>query len=209
MKNLKGLNIISYCYNNFFNGKIEKTPGKLFAFYSSFLALGRTARIILKGNFYVNANCPGKNGRSSLIRVDSDGCLVVEKDFYVYYGGDICVFSGGLLELGKGFCNSNVKIRCKKHIKIGDNVAISHDVTIMDSDGGHSINTEGYTPVGPVIIKDNVWICSRAMILKGVTVGEGAIIAAGAVVTEDVPPNTLVGGVPAKVIRSDVSWSLK
>ena len=56
----------------------------------------------------------------------------------------------------------------------------------------------------PVIIKDNVWIGLGATILKGVTIGEGAIIAAGAVVNKDVPPHTLVGGVPAKVIRENV-----
>ncbi len=53
----------------------------------------------------------------------------------------------------------------------------------------------------PVIIEDDVWVGTGAIILKGVRVGTGAIIAAGAVVTKDVPPYTIVGGVPAKVIK--------
>lgn len=53
------------------------------------------------------------------------------------------------------------------------------------------------------MIHDNVWIGTRATILKGVTIGEGAIVAAGAVVTKNVPPHTLVGGVPAKIIKEN------
>ena len=60
----------------------------------------------------------------------------------------------------------------------------------------------------PVIIKDNAWIGMSAIILKGVTVGEGAIVAAGSVVTKDVPPHTIVAGVPAKVIKKDVYYTI-
>jgi acetyltransferase-like isoleucine patch superfamily enzyme len=56
------------------------------------------------------------------------------------------------------------------------------------------------------VIHDNVWIGTRATILKGVTIGEGAIVAAGAVVTKNVPPHTLVGGVPAKIIKEKISY---
>jgi len=53
----------------------------------------------------------------------------------------------------------------------------------------------------PIVIEDNVWIGTRAIILKGVTIGEGSVVGAGAVVTRSVPPGVLVGGVPARVIR--------
>lgn len=55
--------------------------------------------------------------------------------------------------------------------------------------------------LGPVIIKKNAWVAISVVILPGVTIGEGAIVASGSVVTKDVPPNTLVGGAPAKVIK--------
>lgn len=58
----------------------------------------------------------------------------------------------------------------------------------------------------PVCIGNHVWIGQRAMILKGVSIGDGAIIAAGAVVTRDVPAGCLAAGVPAKVIRKNVEW---
>lgn len=60
----------------------------------------------------------------------------------------------------------------------------------------------------PVIIKDNAWIGMSAIILKGVTVGEGAIVAAGSVVTKDVPPHTIVAGVPARVIKRCLLYNM-
>ena len=73
---------------------------------------------------------------------------------------------------------------------------------VMDTDF-HAIGD--HTQPGracPVVIEDDVWLAARVVVLKGVTIGRGAVVAAGAVVTKDVPPYTLVGGVPAKFIRA-------
>ena len=75
----------------------------------------------------------------------------------------------------------------------------------MDSDA-HFIEYEGYEPTKPVIIEDDVWIGTRVTILKGVTVGKGAIIGACSVVTKDVPPHSIVVGNPAKVVKENVTW---
>lgn len=113
-----------------------------------------------------------------------------------------------------------------KHIKLGKNVFINHACSFLDLGGisieddvliGPRVNltTENH-PVDPakrkfldlksILIKRNAWIGAGATILPGVTVGENSIVAAGAVVTKDVPANTIVGGVPAKIIkRLDVS----
>ena len=107
--------------------------------------------------------------------------------------------------MGSGFFNSNIKIRCHEKIEIGENVAISHDVTIMDSDA-HEGLWKGYKKTKPIKIGNHVWIGTRATILKGVTIGDNAIIAAGSVVTKDVPSNTVVAGVPAKVIKTNINW---
>ncbi len=108
-----------------------------------------------------------------------------------------------------------------KHIKLGKNVFINHACSFLDLGGitieddvliGPRVNltTENH-PVDPakrkfldlkrIVIKRNAWIGAGATILPGVTVGENSIIAAGAVVNKDVPPNTIVGGIPAKVIK--------
>lgn len=86
-------------------------------------------------------------------------------------------------------------------ITIGDNVLIGPKVNILSEE--HPINPAERKAlmVRPVVIKDGAWIGAGATILPGVTVGENAIVAAGAVVKNDVPENTVVGGIPAKVIK--------
>ncbi|MBL7033839.1 MAG: acyltransferase [Candidatus Delongbacteria bacterium] len=89
-------------------------------------------------------------------------------------------------------------------IEIGDNVMISHGVTIMSSSHGHEqpdIPMKSQTiHVLRVTIGDDVWLGAKSTILYGVNIGRGAIVAAGAVVNRDVPPMTIVGGVPAHII---------
>lgn len=129
--------------------------------------------------------------------------LQIEGEFRVYTGCNISVNKGATLILGNSYANFNLNLACFERIEIGDGVEISENVTIRDSDN-HSIN--GQPISSPVIIKDHVWIGINATILKGVTIGKGAVIAAGALVTQDVPAGALVGGVPAKVIKEKVQW---
>ena len=87
-------------------------------------------------------------------------------------------------------------------IHIGNNYLIGPDVGIYTA--GHRLEPEGRTldVYGqPITIGDDVWIGGHSTILPGVSIGDGAVVAAGAVVTKDVEPNTIVGGVPAKVIK--------
>jgi maltose O-acetyltransferase len=88
-------------------------------------------------------------------------------------------------------------------ITIGDHAGLGHEVLLIT--GGHRVGPPGRRVIdlesAPITVGDGAWIGSRATLLPGVTIGEGAIVGAGAVVTKDVPPNTLVGGVPARVLR--------
>lgn len=100
-------------------------------------------------------------------------------------------------------------ITCVNEIKIGNNVLTGRWVTITDNSHGDSdFETLKIAPImrpttskGRVVIGNNVWIGDKATILPGVTIGDGAIIAANAVVTKDVPQYSVVGGNPAKVIK--------
>lgn len=95
--------------------------------------------------------------------------------------------------------NRKVHLDGRSGISIGNNVNISFEVCVLTL--GHDHNSPKFDAVGaPVAVGDHVWIGARAMILPGVTLGEGAVVAAGAVVTKDVPPYTVVAGVPAKII---------
>ncbi|MDI9880066.1 acyltransferase [Flectobacillus longus] len=87
----------------------------------------------------------------------------------------------------------------RKGLTIHENVNISSQAIIWTLH--HDVQSLDFREVGaPVIIEDYVWICSRAIILPGVKIGKGAVVAAGAVVSSDVEPFTIVGGVPAKKI---------
>lgn len=205
IKNFKKIQIVPFVINNYFNSRIIKNNGKLITCKKSYLILNKTAKIILNGNLITNDNCIKYNGRSTIVRMDSNSQMNVNGNFSIYYGGDIICFKNSKLTLGSGFCNSNIKIRCTNSITIGNNVAISHDVTIMDSDA-HSIKNQENDMTKPVIIGDNVWIGTKAIILKGVTIGNGAIVAAGSIVTKDVPGNSMVAGSPAKIIKENVNW---
>lgn len=99
------------------------------------------------------------------------------------------------------FINTGVIISVRSKVSIGKHCQIANQVIIMDNDFHGVENRDIPEEPQPVIIEDKVWLATRCIILKGVTIGKGAVVAAGAVVTKDVPPYTLVGGVPAKVIR--------
>lgn len=113
----------------------------------------------------------------------------------------LLVHEGARLTVGDYSRINGAHISVKKSIKIGKNVRIGPYTLIMDSDFHDVYDRYRSGKNGEVIIGDDVWIASKATILKGVHIGQGAIISAGAVVTKDVPPYAMVGGVPAKVIK--------
>lgn len=113
--------------------------------------------------------------------------------------------SGRGIKIGN---NSGLGIDCvvRGPLEIGDDVMMGRWVNIMTNSHDTSrtdipMNKQGHKPKRKVIIKSDVWIGNRVIILPGVTIGHGAIIGAGAVVTKDVPDFAVVGGVPAKVLK--------
>ena len=115
--------------------------------------------------------------------------------------------SGAKIVIGNNVGISGAVICANSLIVIKNNVLIGIGARIYDTDF-HSIDRlkrriddQGSILVSPVLIEDDVWIGAHALILKGVTIGEGAIVAAGAVVVHDVAPNTVVGGSPARLLK--------
>ncbi len=133
---------------------------------------------------------------SDLIGKTVDESFMLIPPFYTTGGPDITV--------GRNvFVNQNCTFYDLGGLDIGDDVMIGPNVSIITS--GHPIEPSQRRAgviAKPIVIGRNVWIAAGATIIGGVTVGENSVVAAGSVVTRDVPPNSLVGGNPARVIRS-------
>lgn len=148
----------------------------------------------------------GKNmfKSSSAMIMKENSCLEVGR-FVIGSDSNIFIGNGATLKLGSGYIDRKAVIYCYKNISIGQNVMIAEDVMIRDSNN-HSIAYDGYVKESPVVIGNKVWIGARTTVLCGVTIGDGAVVAAGSVVTKDVPAHSLVGGIPAKVLKSNIEW---
>jgi acetyltransferase-like isoleucine patch superfamily enzyme len=133
---------------------------------------------------------------SQLIEKEIDESFLLIPPFYTAGGREI--------NIGRNvFINQNCTLYDLGGLEIGDDVMIGPNVSIITT--GHPLEPSKRRAVTigkPIVIERNVWIAAGATIIGGVTVGENSVIAAGSVVTKDVPPNTLVGGNPARIIRS-------
>jgi acetyltransferase-like isoleucine patch superfamily enzyme len=133
---------------------------------------------------------------SDLIGKTVDDSFLLIPPFYTAGGLDITV--------GRNvFINQNCTFYDLGGLDIADDVMIGPNVSIITT--GHPIEPSqrrAFVIAKPIAIEKNVWVAAGATIIGGVTVGENAVVAAGSVVTKDVPPNTLVGGNPARVIRA-------
>ena len=110
---------------------------------------------------------------------------------------------GKNIHIGKNvFFNMGCKFQDQGGIFIGDGALIGHNVVLATLNHAQSPSDRASMIPAPIRIGKNVWIGANATVLPGVTIGDGAIVAAGAVVAKDVPENTIVGGVPARIIRT-------
>lgn len=150
----------------------------------------------------INKPWDGYRGLPSIFKVLSNATINC-KDFS-FHQCHVVIYEKATLNLGcNSFMNNGGRLYCKDSISIGDNTFIGFDVEIRDTDNHNIVGTKR---VSSVVIGNNVWIGSKSIILKGTTIGDGAIIGAGSVVTHDIPSCCLAVGNPAKVIRENVEW---
>ena len=150
-------------------------------------------------------------GSKVLLRCEK-GVRILKRDGRITVGDRVLLHRfvklsafGGNIEIGNNtYIGDRTEIHAGESVKIGNNVNISWDCNILDRDY-HAFESDTEI-IKPVTIGDNVWIGCRCLVLKGVNIGDGAVIAAGSVVTKDVPPKCLVAGNPAKVIKENVWW---
>jgi acetyltransferase-like isoleucine patch superfamily enzyme len=178
---------------------------------------------VARNELFLNAILPSDFQITNTFRVfnlqKNPNQIVVGKSSFII--GELLVFAyGGFIKIGEySFVGEGTRIWSGENITIGNNVLISHNCNIVDTNS-HEIDylerAKGYKDLrevgypilkgsiqtSEVIIEDYAWISFNTTILKGVTIGKGAIIGANSVVTEDIPPFTLSIGNPAKVIKN-------
>lgn len=174
---------------------------------NSVVVLRKRSKIIIYGEMVFGKKQVHGSSLETRLLLEQDAQLIVSKSFTVFSGTYIRIFPKGKLLLHGGFVNENVQISCSGTIEIGEDCAISRDVSIRSFDA-HSILLPNYKKSEDIYIGKHVWIGEGATILKGVTIGDGAIIAAKSVVTKDVPSKTIVAGNPAKIIKENVEWRM-
>lgn len=131
---------------------------------------------------------------SRLFGCEVDPSVRVFPPFYTDFGRNIA--------LGKNvFINACCHFQDHGGVTLGDGCQIGHDVVFATLDHGLAPEQRYTTHPAPIVLGRNVWVGSHATILRGVTIGDNAVVAAGAVVTKDVPADTIVGGVPARPLR--------
>ena len=138
-------------------------------------------------------------------RIDANGEIILGDRVKIWshiHTTQLSAGGRGKLIIGDNtFINVGSIISANHLIKIGKNVQIATGVIVMDNDFHGVEDREEEKVPTPIIIGDNVWLATRVVVLKGVTIGEGSTIATGAVVTKDIPSYSLAAGVPAKVIK--------
>jgi acetyltransferase-like isoleucine patch superfamily enzyme len=135
--------------------------------------------------------------------VEGLGTIVIEDDVAIWSHlarTQLSAGPGATLRLGAGtFVNTGASISARASVDIGRRCQIANHLAIMDSDFHGLIVRDQPDPPAPIVIEDDVWVAVRATVLKGVRIGRGARIGAGAVVTSDVPDGASVSGNPARL----------
>lgn len=208
----RNLSLLTYFRVNFFRGNTQgTTSARILPLKNTVCDFSANAKVALHGNLMLNTGKPKGSKAEMLLRLEKGSHLEVRGDFGFAHGCDICVFENAGLTLGgNSYLNEGCEIRCKQRVTIGEDVAIARRVQIWDTDAHILISEDGSknTVNSPVVIGNHVWVGTGTLILKGVTIGDGSVIAAGAVVNRDVPPHCLAAGVPAKVIKENIQWKL-
>ena len=180
--------------------------GGLFLVYpKSKILIHKKASLLVNGRFAFNKPWSGEQNRPATLVLSESATLSVNGSFTMRDGVYVTADRGAVLSLRDGFLNNGGKISCFSKISLGNDVRLSEDVILRDSDN-HEIVRPGFVKSAPIVIGDHVWVGLRAVILKGVSIGNGSVIAAGALVNKSVPAHAIFGGVPAKVIKDKIDW---
>lgn len=193
---------VNYVFSYALFSKVKNTRDLFFTYWisSEFNSFGNKTKISfpldLKGGKHINVGNSVTIGKNSILNAWKT---------YLNYSFTPEIIIGNNTHLGEG-----IHISATTKISVGNNVLIGRRVSIIDNSHGDSsltdlmiapANRKLYSK-GPIIIENNVWIGDKVTILSGVVIGTNSVIGANSVVTKNIPKNSIVGGIPAKIIKT-------
>jgi acetyltransferase-like isoleucine patch superfamily enzyme len=157
--------------------------------------------LVLRGRVYIGPDCD--------IQVGSGATLVLDS-CHVARGVTLIAGAGSVMDLRGDYIGPYSTVVSRASVSMGEGSMMAEGVMVRDANHDHNqpLRAMEFT-AAPVVIGSDVWVCTSAIVLSGVTIGDGATIAAGAVVTKDVPPGSTVAGVPARILASGRSVDRK
>jgi acetyltransferase-like isoleucine patch superfamily enzyme len=204
------LNVIYSFFLNLFHSIRNFYRFKVFADFGSTITKASGARLIIDKRLYLGGKYIGDMTQAkSTIRMYRDSFFHVKGRVKLGPGVGVVVRPNAKLTIGdNSYITASSVLYCADKIEIGSNCAIAWNTTIIDTDFHHIYYPDGRENqlTAPVKIGDKVWIGCNCTILKGVTIGDNAVIGANTLVNKDVPPNCLAVGNPMRIIREGIDW---
>ena len=203
MSKIQGIDILQYIKLNYFSKNvIHEGKGKIIPFKGAYIELEENSKLIIHDEgLEIGLNKIKGSKAETLIRLRNNASWDVKGYCGLSYGVTIEINDNAKMESGYFTANSNSVLVVNKNMVIGNDVMLGRNVVIYDSDF-HSLNGKE-TASKEAVIGDHVWIATNCMMLKGVHIGDGSIVAAGTVVSEDVSEHVIVAGGSKQTILSE------
>ena len=202
------LNIIQFLYWNFFSRSVHRDKGCfIIPEHNTIIDIDKTANIYLHDSLRLNMHEMSGQKREAYLYLRKNASFTVNGRIITLPGTTIQVQKDAKLEIGKAYVNYGATILAGNDMKIGNDILISRNVTIFDSDHHKIFDKEGNctNDVREFNIGNHVWIGISCCILRGSQIGDGAVIAANSVVGGKIRPKTMASGNPARSY-SEIYW---
>lgn len=210
LKKIKKISVFKFIkYNYLTRGVIRNKGAFIIPYKHAVLEIRRNGKWVVEKTLHFGINRLVGSSAEARVRIKEGGKWICHGDVLLFTESFIDVHENAVFESGFFSINAGSVVVCGKHIKFGEDVMIGREVTIYDSDF-HQVLDEKGNPGNfskDVIIGNKVWLTNKIAVLKGVTIGDGALISAMSFVRKDVPSHCLAGGNPLKVIKDEIMWN--